>query len=86
MRYESLGGDPNTANKQIKKILIVLARANSPAPLGYISLHTGIKEPLKILRKMEEAGLVHQSPSSSWSCCMGPMFEITSVARNELLA
>jgi DNA-binding IclR family transcriptional regulator len=75
----------NMDNDQIKKILIVLARANSPAPLEYISINTGIKEPLKILRKLEEMGLVRQTPSSSWSCCMDPMFEITSAARKELL-
>ena len=67
----------------VERILLVLARANSPVPLGYISLHTGIKEPVRILRKMEERCLVRRSPSSQglvppWSCSMDPMFEIVA--------
>ena len=68
-------------NEQIKKILSAIAQAKGPAPLGYVSLHTGIKEPLEILRKMEEMGLVCKCPSSSWSCCMDPMFEILIPAK-----
>jgi hypothetical protein len=69
-------------SEEVERILLVLARANSPVPLGYISLHTGIKEPVGILRKMEERCLVRRSPSSQglvppWSCCTDPLFEIT---------
>lgn len=69
-----------------RKILMTLALAKSPAPLGYISLHTKIKEPLEILEKMEENGLVRRSPSLSWSCCTDPLFEITTTTRKKLLA
>jgi hypothetical protein len=70
-------------SEEVERILLVLARANSPVPLGYISLHTGIKEPLPILRKMEAGNLVRRSPSSQglvppWSCSTDPMFEITT--------
>jgi len=63
-------------NDQTKKILSALAQAEGPAPLGYISIHTGIKEPLKTLEKMEERGLVRRRPCLSWSSCMEPTFEI----------
>ena len=70
-------------SEEVERILIVLARANSPAPLGYISLHAGIKEPLGILRRMEERGLIRRSPCSQglvplWSCCIDPLFEIAA--------
>jgi hypothetical protein len=71
-------------NEQIKKILITLALAKSPVPLEYISLHTGIKEPLKILKKMEEKGLIRQAPPLGWSCCLDPMHEITPKTKKEL--
>jgi hypothetical protein len=69
--------------EKVERILLVLTKANSPVPLGYISLHTGIKEPLGILRKMEERCLVRRSHSSQglvppWSCSMDPMFEIAA--------
>ena len=70
-------------NDQIKRVLSALVQAKSPAPLGYLSLHAGIKEPLEILRKMETMGLVCQSPSCSWSCCIDPMFEIVLPAKEE---
>jgi len=63
---------------QIDKILLALIKARGPAPLDYISLHSGIKEPLKLLVKMEKMSLVHRVPSSTWSCCMDPMYEIAS--------
>ncbi|MCP8313043.1 MAG: hypothetical protein H3Z53_01540 [archaeon] len=72
-------------NGQIKKILLILDRAKSPAPLDYISFHTGIKEPLEILEKMEEEkGLVRRSLPSCWSCSMDPMYEITPKTKKEL--
>ena len=71
----------DSETEKVERILLVLERAKSPVPLGYISLHTGIKEPLGILRKMEESCLVRRSPSSqglvpTWSCSRDPMFEI----------
>ena len=41
-----------------RKILLLLSKANSPAPSGYISLHSGIREPLDLLRRMGDRGLV----------------------------
>ena len=40
-------------NEQMKRIIVVLAMAKGLAPLGYIFLYTGIKEPLKILEEMK---------------------------------
>jgi len=74
----------NIENKDMKKILLVLAKTHDSAPLGYISLYTGIKEPLSILEEMEKKDLVRQIPSSKWSCCMGPTFELTPKTRKEL--
>jgi hypothetical protein len=71
-------------DKKIKKILLVLALAKSPAPLDYISLHTGIEEPYEILERMEEGGLVRRSPPMRWSCSMVPMYEITPATQKEL--
>jgi hypothetical protein len=67
-----------------KKILLALAFAKGAAPPEYISFHTGIKDPIKILKKMEKVGLVHRSKSSGWSHSMSLMFEITPQARREL--
>jgi hypothetical protein len=77
--------DTSVEDDDIKKILMVLFRSNGPAPLGYISNRTAIKEPLKILRKMEGMSLVRQCPHSCWSCCMDPIFKITSEAQKQLL-
>lgn len=66
--------DPDT-NEQ--KILLVLALAHSPAPIGYISLHTEIKVPFDVLKRMEKRSLVRQCQISSWSCSIDPMYEIT---------
>jgi len=72
-------------NERIKKILLVLDRAESPAPLDYISFYTGIKELLETLEKMEkEKGLVRRTLPSCWSCSMDPMYEITPKTRKEL--
>ena len=74
----------DSIDDQGKKILLILTLAKSPAPLNYVSLHTGIKEPIKILEKMEKVGLVRRFMSSCWSCNASPMFEITPKAREEL--
>ncbi|MGQ9781967.1 MAG: hypothetical protein ACUVQ8_06945 [Nitrososphaeria archaeon] len=68
-----------------KKILLALAFAKGAAPLKYISAYTGIKEPIKILEKMEKVGLVRRSRSSDWSHSVNFMFEITPQARKQLL-
>jgi len=75
--------DSKVEGENFKKILRILARANGPAHVDYISLHSEIKQPITILRKMEERGLVSQSPCSEWSSCLSPMFEITLKARRE---
>ena len=72
-------------HEEIKKILSVLALAKSAVSLGYISLYTRIKEPIEILEEMEKRGLVSKRLSTDWSYCMDPMFEITPIARKELL-
>ncbi len=76
--------ESNIESELVKRILLVLDRAKSPVPVGYISLHTGIEEPLEILEKMRENGLVYRSPPSCWSCCMDPMYEITPKTKKEL--
>ncbi len=77
--------DSDTESEKIKKILIVLARANSPVPLAYISLHTGIIKPLTTLRRMEKTGIVSQSPVSTWSSSIDPTFELMSATQKGLL-
>lgn len=70
--------------RKMLKILQVLDRASCACPLGYISLHTNIVEPLNILRALEKEGYCRQCPTSDWSPSGHPMFEITSKARREL--
>ena len=76
---------PKTISEKRKKILQVLARADSPVPIGYISLHTGIREPLEILEKMREESLVFLSLTSTWSCSIEPCYEITPATKEKLL-
>jgi len=70
--------------KKMIKILQVLDRASCCCPLGYISLHTNIVEPLKLLEALEEEGYVHRAEVDSWSPSNHPRFEITPKARQEL--
>ena len=65
-------------NEVIKRILSLLDTAKSPVPLGYISLHTKIKDPNKILRSMEDNGLVRRCKIPKWSYSLYPLFETTS--------
>lgn len=44
----------NSYEHETKKVLIALALAKTPAPLGYIAFHTGIKEPLPPVLRLEE--------------------------------
>jgi hypothetical protein len=66
------------------RILQTLDVASSPCPLGYISLHTNIVEPLKIMEALESEGYCRRCPSGDWSPSRSPMFEITQKARQEL--
>jgi hypothetical protein len=68
-----------------EKILLALALAKSPAPLDYIALHTGIEDPLNLLKQMEDRGLVRQTPPSRWSCCGDPLFELTPATKKKWL-
>lgn len=70
--------------KTMIKILQVLDRASCSCPLGYISLHTNVIDPLEILEALEEEGYAQRCPVSDWSSSSYPMFEITTKARNEL--
>lgn len=66
------------------RILQVLDRASCACPLGYISLHTNVVEPLKIMEILENEGYVNRCQVSDWSSSGHPMFEITLKARKEL--
>ena len=69
-------------NDHIKKILNALGQAKSLAPLGYISLHTGIKEPLKTL-KMGDRGLVSKKTMFKLASRMEPTLELLLSAKEE---
>ncbi|KON31101.1 hypothetical protein AC482_01980 [miscellaneous Crenarchaeota group-15 archaeon DG-45] len=66
------------------KILQVLSRASCYCPLGYISLHTNIIEPLQILEALEEEGYVVRCKCNDWSPSNYPQFMITPKARQSL--
>lgn len=70
--------------EKIIRILQTLDRASSPCPLGYISFHTNIVEPLEIMEALESEGYCRCCPSSDWSPSGSPMFEIVSKGRQEL--
>jgi len=70
--------------KKMIKILQVLDRASCACPLGYISLHTNIVEPLKLMETLEREGYVCRCGWDNWSPSKYPMFEITPKAREEL--
>ncbi|MGQ9719039.1 MAG: hypothetical protein ACUVWK_04275 [Nitrososphaerales archaeon] len=76
--------EKDVESEKIRKILLVLDRAKSPVTLDYIFLHTDIKEPLGILERMREEGLVCRTHPSKWSCSMDPMYEIKPMTRKEL--
>ncbi|RDE17798.1 MAG: hypothetical protein C4K49_00960 [Candidatus Thorarchaeota archaeon] len=70
-----------------KKMIVVLQAldmAKGSCPLGFISLHTNIAEPLPILEALEKAGLARRVESREWSLAGGPRFEITDKARKQL--
>lgn len=66
------------------QILEVLDRAACACPVGYISLHTNIVDPLKILDELEEEVYCRRSPPSKWAPTGDPKFEITPKARQML--
>lgn len=70
--------------KEMIRILQVLDRASCYCPLGYISMHTNIVEPLKLLEALEEEGYVSRCEPDEWSASRYPMFQITPKARREL--
>lgn len=70
--------------RKMIKILQVLDRASSACPLGYISLHTNVVEPLKIMEALEKEGYVRRCPCDDWSPSRYPLFEITPKACKEL--
>jgi hypothetical protein len=70
--------------KKIIRILQVLDRANCCCPLGYITLHTNIVDPLKMLESLEREGYVRRAEYDEWSPSGHPQFEITQKARQEL--
>ncbi len=75
-------------SKKIKedkiRIIISLDRAKCAAPLGYISKHSRIENPLELLQELEKDGLVDRLPSGIWNPSLMPLFELTDKAK-ELL-
>lgn len=76
----------NSYEYETKKVLIALALAKTPAPLGYIAFYTGIKELLPLVLRLEEKGWIRRCPSSSWSCSQSPLFELLPEIQKELWA
>gem|GEM_PF-6147341 len=72
----------NIKDERVRRVLAVLMMARGPAPLGYVSLHTGIEAPLELLEEMRRKGLVRRCPSSTWSCSLGPIYEIEPRVRS----
>jgi len=70
--------------KKLITVLQCLDRSNSGCPLGYITLHTNIPDPLALLKLLEEDDLVQRCPCDGWSPAGHPMFEITQKGRQQL--
>lgn len=66
------------------KILKVLDRASCACPLGYITLHTNIIQPLEIVKTLVREGYCCQSTVNGWSGSGHPKFEITPMGRHKL--
>jgi hypothetical protein len=71
-------------DKKMIAILQALDMAKGSCPIGFVSLHTNIAEPLPILESLEKAGLARRVESREWSLTGGPRFEITEKARKQL--
>lgn len=66
------------------KILQLLDRAGCACPLGYVTLHTSIIEPLGFLEILEKEGYVQRCESKNWSPSSGLKFQITRSAQQKL--
>ncbi len=66
------------------EILHVLDRIYSYSPLGYISLHSNVAEPLPILEELEGMGYVSRCKDCDWSPARYPLFVITPEGRSAL--
>jgi len=66
------------------KILKVLDRASCACPLGYVTRHTNIIQPLEAIKALEKEGYCCQSPVDGWSASGHPKFEITPMGRHKL--
>lgn len=71
----------NVSKNERTKILFALDKTQSTAPLGYISVHSGIKDPCELLKQLEKNGLVISTQLSNWSASLSPQFELTNRAR-----
>jgi|YelNatPaOPRAMG01_1025707.scaffolds.fasta_scaffold34442_3 hypothetical protein len=76
-----MSGAEDIKDERVRRVLAVLTMARGPVPLGYLSLHTGIEAPLELLEEMRRKGLVRKCPSSTWSCSLGPMYEIAATTK-----
>ena len=63
--------------RKMMKVLNVLNRAACCCPLGYITLHTNIFNPLTTLEDLEELGYVHRTENENQSPSYHPMFKIS---------
>lgn len=64
------------------KILLVLSGTRGAAPLGYISEHSGIKNPYETLLQLEKKELVCRTSPGIWGLSYLPLFELTPKARD----
>ncbi|WP_455369686.1 hypothetical protein [[Eubacterium] cellulosolvens] len=71
----------NVSKNKKTKILFTLDKTQSAAPLEYISVHSGIRDPCALLQQLEKNGLVISTQLSNWSASLSPQFELTDRAR-----
>ncbi|MDO8122982.1 MAG: hypothetical protein Q6364_01185 [Candidatus Hermodarchaeota archaeon] len=69
---------------KLVRILQCLDRSSSGCPLGHITRHTNIPEPLSLLDILEENNLVQRCSCDGWSPTGHPQFEITSKGSQKL--
>jgi hypothetical protein len=71
---------------EMKKVQVLMAldRANSPAPMEYISERSDVEDPYELLVELQKDGLVRQVEPSTWSPSGSPQFELAPNAK-ELL-
>lgn len=63
---------------KIIKILQVINTATFGCPVQYISLHTKIKDALKIIEILEHNNYICRCKSTFWSLSNRPQFKITT--------